>query len=439
MAVVETITARLEADTRQFEQNMARAGGTVDRLQTGTGGQTGLVGAERHSRRLERSFRALAFSAAGIPGPLGNVVFALTQLVTKTGPLLAITGIFAGIAIGVARANKELKEMVDLLEKARSRVQREWDVINKKGGGTDPRDLGSLRTELARQIARITEVQNQINAMAAGPERAALREQFKDIARTIAVLNGAILQLTETLRGESNQALVEARYRFEHVGDAAEDVEVAVARMRLGFQGMPKDIAAAKVATDAMTASLNAQTEADRKLLESMQMRRNEINDQLRTLQLRGLVDPKTIKEVIPDQAVLDLRRQVEGWRDPLEEELRQLGTSLGKQFILGIITGMQSMEEFIKSAVIQILSFGVDQLLSGLFSGNRSSGGGIFGVDTPSIGGASGSVIGPASFSLSVGTLPAPTNPFALMRDAEWLRALTGSLIQARANGFRS
>jgi hypothetical protein len=409
---------------------MAQAGRTVNTLQGGLGGQQGLQGATVHTARLERAFRVLAFSAGSIPGPLGNVAFALTQLVAKTGPLIAITAIFAGIAVGIQLAKKELQEMIDIAENARKRVQRELDAIAKAGAGSDPRLLSNLRAALAAQVALVAQfeasVPRQLGGAVSPDEKAALNR--------INALNAAILELTHTVTEDSTQALTESRYAFEHVADAGGDVEKAIQRMRLQYKGVPADVAASIAAHDAETRSLQAATEADRKLLAQFQADRNQVNQELKRLQLRGLVDPKTLKQVIPEQDVLDLRRQLEGWRDPLSEELRALGMSLGKQFILGMVTGIQSMQDFIKSAVIQILSFGVDQLIGGIF-GSGGAGDLVKGKGSA----PQSPAIGPASFSMNVGGLPAPTNPFAVMRDAEWLRALTGSLIQARANGFRS
>src|SRR6267378_6839454 len=92
--VVSTITARLEADTQDFQAGMAQATQTTGRL------EGGFTKANASTALLRRGLTGLAFQLTGTTGPLGRVAAGL--LLFEGGSTL-ILGVAAGIAaIGLA-------------------------------------------------------------------------------------------------------------------------------------------------------------------------------------------------------------------------------------------------------------------------------------------------------------------------------------------------
>src|SRR5882762_8125086 len=92
--VVSTITARLEADTQNFEAGMAQATQTTGRL------EGGFQKANGGTTTLRRGLTGLAFQLTGTTGPLGRVAQGL--LLFEGGSTLVL-GVAAGIAaIGLA-------------------------------------------------------------------------------------------------------------------------------------------------------------------------------------------------------------------------------------------------------------------------------------------------------------------------------------------------
>lgn len=424
--VAEQIVVKLTADAAQFQAGMGRASQTTQRLGQAVGA------AQPHVGRLERAMHGLAFTAIGIPGPLGNVAFALTQIITKTGPLLAVLGIFTGIAVGINRAKKETEEFAAILETARKRIERERQAIGKLGASADSHALRTLRESLRSERALLTSGPLGLGPGGASP--AAAQANIAAVTQRTQDLQAAITQLTTALRRDLNESLAEARYRFEHVRDSEASVAHHLRVMKNEAEGWSRSAAAQNATIQEQIDLLTILAEVDRHAAGELKRSQQRI---LATGPggLRGM-DPRRLKPVIADQDVIDLRRQLEGVRSPLEEAMARLGQSAGKQLILGMVTGIQSMQDILKSIVVQLIGTLLDDAFGGFF-------GHLFGGGGPSkgIGGLqkSGAKIAPASFSLNVPAgLSAPTTPFAVMRDAEWQKLLRGSLLVAHTDGFR-
>lgn len=380
MAVVEVLTAKLEADTRNFTGRMNDAAATSDKMQ-------------RFTTRLERSFRGLAFAAGGVPGPLGNVAFALTQVFTKTGPLLAITGIFAGIAVGIQRAQKQAEEFEAALARIHAREERERKAIQAAGALGTPTTTPLQQLERLREALRVEQeglaamagaVPRQLGGAPTDLERATL-QRIKD-------LQAAINELAKNeakWRREITESAFETWRADQRRFAALKEVDVALQRMK------EREATLAKSRTG---------------FAEGMDK------------ELQGL-----------DKALLGIAEK--GRHSTLMEDLRRLGESAGKQFAIALITGIESMQDLMRSVLIQFLSIGLDEFFGQIFSSVVGGGGSNKAVS----GEGPGRLVGPASFALQMpNALAAPTTPFAIARDAQWQSLLRSSLIVARTDGFR-
>lgn len=112
--LIDTLTAKLVADTGQFESGMARARGSVQQFDLRT------TGADRGLTMLRRGFESLAVQATGVAGPLGRVAAGLLQigggelgLIAAVGAIGAIAGAYrvaSHDAVELTKSNQSLRD-----------------------------------------------------------------------------------------------------------------------------------------------------------------------------------------------------------------------------------------------------------------------------------------------------------------------------------------
>lgn len=393
MAIAETIVVRLESDTRTFTNGMANSVQTTQRFSKAT-------------NTLKQGLVGLALQATGTAGPLGKLSQALLLFAGGSALVLGVAAGIGAIALvyrdltrDTRQAEQAQKDLIQQLQSVGIHAQLTAARI-ELGKLQAERDKGSFGTALGG-IAREGPISGAQNALAAR------REEFN---RRIATQLNIIARLTQESskwQQEWTDAVIEGNLAWENFVAKLQAAELRTLRLAVAQQGLKR----------------------------------------LDRVQLRGVPGPQGQgAEVAPGfdpTAELDrLQRDFDSltrgeWAANLNESLRQLGESAGKQFALALIDGIQSMQDLMKSVLLQFLSIGLDAVFGGF--------GRALGL-SPSVGGGGGDVpgqssapIGPASFSLNVaGGLSAPTTIFAMQRDAEWQRVLRGSLLVARSDGFR-
>jgi len=124
---------------------------------------------------------------------------------------------------------------------------------------------------------------------------------------------------------------------------------------------------------------------------------------------------------------------------DELQRQMATAGEQAGRSIVDGMMNGMLDLEGIFKQFLGAFISATLGAIFGKIFGGIVTGGasaavGGGGSVPTPKF-----SSVGPASFSLNAGGMvPAPRTPFDVMRDAEWQRALRGSLLVAYGDGFK-
>lgn len=308
------------------------------------------------------------------------------------------------------------------------------ESLAAKGAGENPNDLRILHAARVDLVAAIAQFESSVHRQLGGkvsPEELAALKRLNDV-------NAAILQLTANLKGDSLQALREARFRLRHVGDSAEEVADAIARLRLVHQGYTADVAASIVANLRLADTLNTLAEVERRLgspeaqLQASQRRIMEMSGRVR---LRG-ADPFQIEPEVHTQAGLDLRRELEGTLgdDKFQERLKQLGVSLGRQLMFGLMEGVQSMQDILRSLFMAVLDFGIGSLLGSLF---KLGGGGV--GKLAEVTKVSPQVAG-AGITPAVMQLPAmqPATSFFVARDPAFQQVYREAALVAASQGFR-
>src|SRR6185503_12828936 len=98
----------------------------------------------------------------------------------------------------------------------------------------------------------------------------------------------------------------------------------------------------------------------------------------------------------------------------PSDDDIRQLGISVGRQLAFGLMEGFSSMQDVLKAIFMSVMDFALGALLNSILPGA-----GLIGA-TKSVAGVpkvSGSVVGPAQMSLQLPAMQ-PLTAYALARD---------------------
>lgn len=374
--VAEQIVVKLTADAAQFQSGMTLASQT-----------TGKLGHAVNT--LKSGMVGLALQATGTAGPVGKL---------SQGLLLFAGGstLILGVAAGIGALSLVYQA---LTADTRATEQAQKDLIKTlQGMGTHAKliaaqiELGRLQGLQGKPETLGQVGQRFLSDLTAGRLGAGATEQREAVQRAIAaqltIISGLTQEVAKWEKGIADAGLDAARQEANRVESLKEG---------LGVLQRMKAVAESP-----------------------------------------GFTKTRTGLEVFKTLETKDIA--FKGGQSELEEALHRLGLSAGKQFALGMISGIQSMQDVMKSIIIQFLSLGLDALFGGfggLFGGAFSSGGG----SSKSLSGLgkANAQIAPASFSLDVPMgLSAPTTPFAVMRDAEWQKLLRGSLIVAQTAGFR-
>lgn len=109
-----------------------------------------------------------------------------------------------------------------------------------------------------------------------------------------------------------------------------------------------------------------------------------------------------------------------------ISESMREFGISVGRQFAMGMLEGIQSMADLFKMVISSVLDFALGSILGAIFP------------PAAALGGIKGSAVAPAKMGLDISGLPKAATPMAAARDAQWQNFLRESVLVAKSQGFR-
>lgn len=380
---LETIRAVLTADSAQFVSGMNRAQLTMGRL-TETSAQS-----HKALNILKSGMVGLATQATGTAGPVGKLAQGLLMF-GGGGPL--VLGVAAGIGVlSIAYQG--------LTRDARDNAKAQEDLVKALQGVGVHAQLTAAKITLSGLQAKqgagqtVGETFSQfLNDMTGGAFGTSREQQKQGIASAIATQLNVIAGLEQQVAKWSKD-----------IADNAEREAEARAR----------------------TASL-LRVVSDEGLLAAARLQGGSLfqRDQAR---MRGQLGNAIVRN---DQAELNgdffrIHAREIFLKSGISESVKQLGVSVGRQFVMGMLEGVQSLQDLFKMVFLSFLDFGLGQIFNKVLNV-----GSVVGVKSPPV--------GTVQFSLNASGMPAATNPLAAARDAQWQSFLRESVLVASSQGFR-
>lgn len=334
---------------------------------------------------LKQGISSLAFQAAGLPGPLGKMT---TSLLSFAGGSALVLGVVAGLGLISAAFNKigEAAENAEKLSRdAAEAFTKHLGAI--RGTGEDQRfglvtRLRELRTELERlQTERVL-------------------QGFTIFDKTRAMVR------TEQEIGELVAALgrLDAKAAESQLADHFREVDAAVRAVANSFGTLLNPLA------DAWFQKVEEGPPIPPQWLDRKQFSKSLDQDAIN----------KKIREMLGNQDMLD--------------DLTQLGVSAGRQFVLGLIEGIESLEDLLKRVVMTVLDFFITKGITSILSGGSA----FVANATSAPAAAMSPYTEPLGLQLSMTNYPPPRTPFDMARDVEVQRWLRETLLVARSQGFQ-
>lgn len=230
-------------------------------------------------RAVEQGIRTLAFSATGLPGPLGRIAGGLLQL---GGGNALMLGALAGLAAAGAAIRALTKDARDNAEAQEAML----DKLGKIGPHGEITEARARLADLQQQLADPSFIQRvgRVGKAFLGPllGGASLEEQKERLKRAIReqedIIAAAQKRLAEQTGGDllrSAQAgLDAAQLRLRQAG-LGTDPQVGLSRfqreeelrrLQLIREGRPEDVATEVARRERLTAEINARREATERL-----------------------------------------------------------------------------------------------------------------------------------------------------------------------------
>lgn len=431
--LIETITAKLQADVGDFQAGLRTAEASVAAFQQrtsatmfGKGGfatgqraaqeimaamgkdaatvattldrvslaAKGVGGSMHATTGLTRAFRtglqALASQAIGLPGPLGRMASAL--LVFGTGGLVttAVLAGLAGIAIGIARTKKAIQGLVDEMERIRTIRMGQVVPVGRAG----PEQLAALQDWLRG----LQEAQRRAADIVRPFQGRPTTGIFAPPQHILDTLNAMIPRQQQILATQRQIAVV-----TQQIADANTIVLEAV-EAQLSIEG---------------------QLNEERRL--------GKLFKQEELAAALALIKLPTIGE--------ELAAKGNKLFKPEDLGLKDLSNNLNKQFAQMGLDAMQSLARSLLTGAknIKELLFGLllDFSLGGIFAGIGKALG-ISGVSNVVAAPTANLSAQPMQLQVGSGNWPPPRTPFDMSRDAEIQRWLREAILVARNQGFR-
>jgi hypothetical protein len=467
MAIIETLTAKLEAETADFQAGMSQA---TQQLQdfTATGATPATVATQKLDATatttsghgigvLRRGLEALAFQASGVSGPIGHVTAGLVQLGGGTGVTLVAAAAIATLGLAFREMTQDTRDN----EQALSDLATNLDTLGPHAQIV----AAKVRLALLEAQRQDVSIPTQLGRAFKAIFGASFAEQEEQLQRQIAALTTQIGKAEKEFEqpwrkalDASTEAVREQTAAQLHMGDTTAVATEAVRRQHLEHDKIPPAIAAEIAANERLAASLETGTNAYRSSINALveaNIRMGtlgqtaaQVDEILRRRQLLNEgVDPAIAASTAAQERLAAERnrfaakfRQIFG---DLNDQLADLGASAGKELIHGLITGMQSLEDTLKSFVLSFIEATIWSVLGGILGkiiGNPFSAAAEVGAKTiASAGGIAPQLMaGPGGHATLDFSGIAPLTAFAVARDPEFQRVLREGIIVSHGQGFR-
>lgn len=392
---IEQIKARLTGDATQFVAEFNRAGRAMGGLTMASGQSNRALGI------LRNGMVGLATQATGTVGPIGKLAQGLLMFGGGSGLVLGVAAGIGAIALAYnafTRDAREAKEANDEFMLSLAKVgPHARAVIERNKLATLEGDLAKLERDVA----------------ARSPGGRVENAGFQDALR-LKNLRTEIAGQTLLVAQREREARVEMDRQLGVLG-RIRDTEAE--RYRAALAAMEKLVMNAKLFKDEIETAVMKLAE-----LESGGKARAAEETFMRFGfggQKRGMGTKELIEETFQPTE--------------LEKQIRNLGISLGRQFAMALIEGIEDMQDVLRMIFMAILDFAIGAALNSIIPGAGAAAGAVGGG-----GKFSGNVVAPASMSLQLPPMQ-PLTAFALARDPGWQAALREGLVVASAAGFKS
>lgn len=442
MALIETITAKLQADVSDFQAGFQRAQQSVTNLQRATatpfgrgGFATGSLAAQQimaamaddakkvpaalremdgaltmvgHSFRrtegLGRSFRTglqvLAAQAIGIPGPLGKMASAL--LMFGTGGIVTTTVLagIAGIAIGIERAKKAVEGFVNEAERIRQIRMGQVLPIGRAG----PDQLAALQARL-----RGLQEAQRLAAEVVRPFQGRPTTGIFAVPPEVLDTYNAMITRQQLIRGVQQQIATVTQQIAE-----ANTVILDAVEAQLSIEGqLNEERRLGKLFKQEELAAILGIVKLEQSLGEELSRKFGEGN--------------KLFKDVESTLGLKDLGAN-------LNKQFLSMGLAAMESLARGLLTGAKNVKELLFRFLLDISLFGIFEGIGGVLTkvfgiqgGGNLSASPVSNISAPAM-----------SLQIGTGSLPPPMTPFEASRDAMWQRMLRESVLVAKSQGFR-
>lgn len=373
---LEIIRAQLVADTQPFVAGLERAGGALgtmgQRAQTSSRGLTVIRGA----------MVGLAAQATGAAGPVGRLAQGLLLL---GGGSTAVLGAAAGIG-ALALAYNELTKETREAKKAQEDMIESLKGIGVHAELTAARiKLAALQSEVGTHL-KPSFLSSLLFFVTGG--------QGKPKLETDVTAEQQLLSQIATVQNEIAR-LVEREAAWRH--DVAEATERAA----------------------------RAELERVRHLKEAVDLEG--------PLPAKFLNAPGGKSLITKTENLAFLQKEVFGIvGSDMQERVRDLGISLGRQLMLGMVEGIDSLRDVLRAVLMAILDFGITSFLESILPvPGLVSGKGPIPGKSPAV--------GPAQFhgTMQMSGLQ-PVTAYFVARDPAFQQLLREGILVAGAEGFR-
>ncbi len=326
---LEAVRNAIALKTRADERSIAvtyQAAQALERQRTAAGGTTAGIG------RLNQSLQTVAFSLAGIPGPVGRVAASLGTLAIGG---VVTAGVVAGIAaIGfvISKLREEAERARKPMEELHARARALEDAFREKQGLQLASDLANATQkarELEPEIDKLRKKVAEYNAEAArggplGSTAGTLAGRFSD---DLAARIREQRQAQEDAKKFQDE--IERRKEEERDREAKEQRRLAEARRR-------EQATLKQAALELAVLQATNETRANGSIAAEAQLRQEMIEDQVRGMEHLTEADRIRYRIILQQKDLLDqLARAAETERDRQRQRETQLRAFLKEQAAL--------------------------------------------------------------------------------------------------------
>ena len=354
-----------------------------------------------------------AHNAQVFAGQAGHTE-AAGQLADEAGAQKKVNDILKQIA--------DLENVIGMVQDDRGKkLEQEIDLVQYRTALTG--NLQLSEAEINRLVAARKSLQDDgatkdVQAIARGAVR--LGQADNDLAlatatRDILVSQNAVMQQLANSGSDLSKALRNI-----------EGFQLAPSGVDAGMQALADGMAQAKAQLD----ELNKARERFDKEAATAQHPGGVISP-LEASQLRGLgIAPNEMQQEL-DKAGAPLDKATADIRDRFSLDMNKVGREGIHALVQGIMDGTNSFLPLLQKILMEFLSAGISDLISGFFGGTLGVAGGAV-----SSGGSVG-IGAEAGLRMNVHVGPSK-DPMSLARDGQWQQALRESLLVARSQGFK-